>query len=180
VSVAVDGWAQELAGTYGREGFVTADVMVIVERQFDYPQQVVFDAWTDPLEMQEWRGSPGWHVERETNTGDMKLGGRHHHVKVVDDDPENRVTTDGVFTEWYPAHVFVSRERITGDAGIDPNIPLELRVELVKMGKGGTLVRIVQGPYEASESQYHTTGWERELGRLETFLALPAVQEATR
>jgi uncharacterized protein YndB with AHSA1/START domain len=160
---------------------MTADVMVIVERQFDYPQQVVFDAWTDPAQMQEWRGSPGWHVERETVTGDAQLGGRHHHVKVVDDDPANRVTTHGIYTEFHPPHVFVSRERITGDAGIDPELPLELRVELIKMGRTGTtLVRIVQGPYEASESQYHTTGWERELNRLESFLAHQPVQGAVR
>jgi uncharacterized protein YndB with AHSA1/START domain len=159
---------------------MTADVMVIVERQFDYPQPVVFEAWTAPEQLQEWRGSPGWHVERETNTGEQKLGGRHHHVKVVDDDPDNRVTTDGVYTEYYPPHVFVSRERITGDPGIDPELPLELRVELIKMGREGTLVRIIQGPYEASESAYHTTGWERELGRLETFLARHAVRGAAR
>jgi hypothetical protein len=32
-------------------------------------------------------------------------------------------------------------------------------------------VRIVQGPYEPSRAEYHATGWERELNRLEEFLA---------
>ena len=159
---------------------MVADVMVVVEREFDYPQPVVFDAWTKPEQMQEWRGSPGWHVERETVSSDLRVGGRHYHVKVLDDHPTTRVATEAVFTEFYPPHVFVERQRITGDAGIDPNIAMEQRVELIKTGRGGTLVRIVQGPYEASEADYHTTGWERELARLETYLSRHAVQGAAR
>ena len=71
-----------------------------------------------------------------------------------------RVTTDGVFTEYFDPDVFVSRERITGD-GIDPDTPLELRVEFTKTGRDGTLVRIVQGPYEPDVAGYHSRGWER-------------------
>ena len=78
---------------------MAANIMVVVERQFDYPRPAVFRAWTAPEEMARWRGSPGWHVETETNTADLRLGGRHHHVKVRDNDPTTRVTTDGVFTE---------------------------------------------------------------------------------
>jgi hypothetical protein len=101
-------------------------------------------------------------------------------VKVLDDDPATRVTTDAVFTEYHPPHVFVARQRITGDPGIDPDVGMELRVELLKTGRGGTLLRIVQGPYEASEAGAHSTGWERELHRLETYLASHAVEGAAR
>lgn len=158
---------------------MTANVMVVVERQFDYPRPAVFQAWTAAAEMAQWRGSPGWHVETEGLTGDQRLGGRHHHVKVRDNDPTTRVTTDGVFTEYFEPDVFVSRERITGDPGIDPDVPLELRVEFTKMGRNGTLVRIIQGPYEADVAGYHSKGWELELERLETYLA-GRNQEASR
>jgi uncharacterized protein YndB with AHSA1/START domain len=159
---------------------MTADVMVIIERQLDFPQQVVFDAWTQPDQMRGWRGSPGWHVEPDTVTSDLRVGGRHHHVKVLDDDPTTRVTTDAVFTEFHPPHVFVARQRITGDPGIDPDSALELRVELVKTGRDGTLVRIVQGPYEAAVAGYHTEGWQRELNRLQAYLAVHAGVGASR
>jgi uncharacterized protein YndB with AHSA1/START domain len=159
---------------------MAADVMVIVERQFDYTQEVVFDAWTDPGKMRDWRGSPGWHVERDTVTSDLRVGGRHHHVKVLDEDPSTRVTTDAIFTEYFPPHVFVARQRITGDPGIDPAAGMELRVELIKTGRDGTLVRIVQGPYEAAEAPKHTHGWELELNRLEQYLATHAVEGAAR
>ena len=103
---------------------------------------------------------------RDSSPVSTKLGGRHHHVKVRDTDPTTRVTTDGVYTEYFDPDVFVSRERITGDPGIDPDAPLELRVEFTKMGRHDTLVRIIQGPYEPDVAGWHGEGWEKELIRL--------------
>ena len=115
-----------------------------------------------------------------TLTGDLKLGGRHYHVKVRDADPTTRVVTDGVYTEFFDPDVFVSRERITGDPGIDPDVPLELRVEFTKMGRHNTLVRIIQGPYEPDVAGWHGEGWEKELVRLADYLASNPAQETTR
>lgn len=147
-----------------------ANIMLVVERVFDEPSSVLFRAWTDPGEMAQWRGSPGWHVEPETVSSELRLGGRHHHVKVRDDDQSVRVTTDAVFTEFFDPDVFVARQRITGDPGIDPDHPLELRVEFVKTGRNGTLVRIIQGPYDETVAYEHSQGWERELTRLQAYL----------
>jgi uncharacterized protein YndB with AHSA1/START domain len=159
---------------------MAANVMVVVERQFDYPRSEVFRAWTAPEEMALWRGSPGWHVERETVYSELRLGGRHHHVKVRDKDPSTRVTTDAVFTEFFEPDVFVARQRITGDPRIDPDVPLELRVEFTKTGRDHTLVRVVQGPFEPDIAGYHAKGWELELDRLEAFLASHRTQGVSR
>ncbi len=158
---------------------MTANVIVTVEREFNSPRSQVFRAWTEPDELAQWRGSPGWHVEVETVSGDQTLGGRHHHVKVRESDGL-RVTTDGVYTEFFDPDVFVSRERITGDPGIDPNVPLELRVEFTKMGRDGTLVRIIQGPYEPDVAGWHGEGWEKELTRLADYLQRNSGREAVR
>lgn len=159
---------------------MTANVIVTVEREFDNPRSQVFRAWTEPSELAQWRGSPGWHVELETLAGELELGGRHHHVKVRDADPTTRVTTDGVYTEYFEPDVFVSRERITGDPGIDPQVPLELRVEFTKMGRNNTLVRIIQGPYEPDVAGWHGESWEKELQRLADYLAKHPTQEVGR
>ena len=100
-------------------------------------------------------------------TSELRLGGRHHHIKVRDDDPSVRVTTDALFTEFFDPDVFVARQTISGDPGIDPGTPLELRVEFVKTGRDGTLVRIIQGPYDEAVAYPHSQGWERELTRLQ-------------
>ena len=71
---------------------MTANVMVIVERQFDYPGEWSSGPGRSRRDLAQWRGSPGWHVETETVEGELRLGGRHHHVKVRDNDPSTRVT----------------------------------------------------------------------------------------
>lgn len=159
---------------------MTANVIVTVERKFSNPRDEVFRAWTEPARLARWRGSPGWHVELESLTGELALGGRHHHVKVRDADPSTRVTTDGVYSEFFEPDVFVSRERITGDPGIDPSVVLELRVEFTKMGRDNTLVRIIQGPYEPDVAGWHGEGWEKELVRLADYLSGGQDEEATR
>ncbi|HEX8509605.1 MAG TPA: SRPBCC domain-containing protein [Propionibacteriaceae bacterium] len=151
-----------------------------MERNFDYPRPQVFRAWTIPSELAQWRGPPGWHVEESSVSGEPVLGGRHHHVKVRDADPTTRVTTDGVFTELFEPDVFVSQEKITGDPGIYPDVPLELRVEFTAMGRKGTLVRIIQGPYEPDVAGWHGEGWEKELVRLEEYLRRTAGQGSDR
>ena len=80
------------------------------------------------------------------------------------------VTTDAVFTEYFRPDVFVARQRITGDPQISPDAPLELRVEFTRMGKKGTLVRIIQGPYEPDVASWHGEGWEKEMTRLADYL----------
>ncbi len=149
---------------------VTANVMVVVERQFDQPRKQVFRAWVEPDELTKWRGSPGWHVEDAT-AEQQGLGGKHRHVQVLDADPTTRVTTDGVYSEYFDPDVFVSRERITGDPGIDPDAILELRVEFNQYGRNGTLLRIIQGPYNSDVAGWHGEGWEKELVRLAAHLA---------
>lgn len=149
---------------------MAVDTMIIVERMFPQTQETLFDAWTQPEQMAQWRGSPGTHVEQETATADLRTGGKQHHVKVLDDDPSNRVVTDSVFTEFFRPDVFVELQRISGDPEIDPKMTMEQRVEFVKTGRDGTLVRIIQGPYENSIADWHSRAWERELTRLDAYL----------
>lgn len=148
---------------------VTANMILVVEREYPFARDDVFDAWTIPEQMSQWRGSPGWHVDPSTVTSELKAGGRHHHDKVRESDG-HVVSTDAVFTEYIRPDVFVAKQRITGDEGINPEVPLELRVEFTKMGKRGTLVRVVQGPYDPEEAKDHSTGWEAEMQRLADWL----------
>ena len=49
-------------------------------------------------------------------------------------------------------------------------MPLELRVEFTKYGRDGTLLRIIQGPYDPDVAGWHGEGWEKELNRLADLL----------
>ena len=55
--------------------------------------------------------------------------------------------------------------------GKGPALPLELRVEFTKMGRNGTLVRIIQGPSVPEVAGFQSKSWELELERLEGYLA---------
>lgn len=114
-----------------------ANIILVVERMFDQSSAELFRAQTEPGQLAQWRGSPGG-TSSGTVTSELRLGGRHHHIRVRDDDPSVRVTTDAVFTEFFDPDVFVARQTISGDPGIDPRTPLELRVEFVKTGRDGT------------------------------------------
>src|SRR6478735_10994086 len=110
-------------------GGVSGEVTVTAERQLRHRPARVFRAFVEPAEFAQWRGSPGWHVELESVRSEPQVGGRHHHVKVRDDDPVARVTTDAEFVEFAPPELIVARQRISGDLAIDPRTPLTLRVE---------------------------------------------------
>ncbi len=147
---------------------MAVDTMVIVERMFPQSKERLFDAWTEPAQMSRWRGSPGTHVEDAT--AELRTGGKQYHVKVLDNDPTNRVVTNSVFSEFFRPEVFVELQRISGDPEIDPNNVMEQRVEFVSTGRDGTLVRIIQGPYESSIADWHSRAWEAELQRLADYL----------
>jgi hypothetical protein len=84
----------ETCGAVEQGGSRDRNVMVVVERQFDYPRPALFRAWTVSEEMTRWRGGPGGHVETDTATCELRVGGPLHHVKVREDEPAVRVTTE--------------------------------------------------------------------------------------
>ena len=66
--------------------------------------------------------------------------------------------------------MLVTRQRISGIAGIDPSKPVELRVEFTRLGQGKTLLRIVQGPYTEQAALDYSDGWESILDHLQSYL----------
>ena len=143
--------------------------LVVVERQFDYPRQS-FPGLDRPAAAQELARQSGWHVEEETLSGDLRLGGRHGHVKVRDNDPNTRVGTDGVYTEYFEPDVFVSRRADHGDPGIDPT-PLELRVRVHQKRPRRDAVADHPGTLRSRRRRLARRGLEKELTRLANYLA---------
>ncbi|SYZ32315.1 SRPBCC family protein [Propionibacterium australiense] len=146
------------------------DTVLEVEREFTYPRDVLFRAFTEPAAFSQWFAPTGWHVVPESVELNPQLGGRIRHTKVRDDDPEKIWVVDGVYTEVFYPDVLVTRQRISGISGIDPSRPVELRVEFTRLGQGKTLLRIVQGPYTESAALDYSDGWESILDHLQTYL----------
>jgi hypothetical protein len=62
--------------------------------------------------MKEWRGVRAG-TSTPTVSSDLRVGGSHHYAKVSTTTPPTRVTTDAVFTQFFPLRVLATRRRIT-------------------------------------------------------------------
>jgi uncharacterized protein YndB with AHSA1/START domain len=69
---------------------------IIAVREFDAPRELVFEAWTDPKHLSQWRGPDGFTTT--TSAFDMRAGGVWRFVMHGPDgrDYDNRITFDEI------------------------------------------------------------------------------------
>jgi uncharacterized protein YndB with AHSA1/START domain len=70
---------------------------VTIRRVVEAPRELVWKAWTEPAELAEWWGPPGWSNLLESIEIDARAGGRFHVTSVSDEGVE--MTSQGVFRE---------------------------------------------------------------------------------
>jgi uncharacterized protein YndB with AHSA1/START domain len=78
-----------------------------ITRVYDAPRELVWRAWTEPDELVQWWGPPGWSTPLETVTMDVRPGGEFRLTSVSDDGTEMPVA--GVYRE------VVEQERLVLD-----------------------------------------------------------------
>jgi uncharacterized protein YndB with AHSA1/START domain len=54
----------------------TGSQQITITRVFDAPRELVFRAWTDPNQLANWWGPPGFDTPRETIEIDLRVGGQ--------------------------------------------------------------------------------------------------------
>lgn len=72
--------------------------VITTSRVFDAPRELVWKAWTEPEQLAQWWGPPGWSTAASAITIDVRAGGTFRVTSVSDDDGAE-MTTDGVFRE---------------------------------------------------------------------------------
>ncbi|MEO0470597.1 MAG: SRPBCC domain-containing protein [Bacteroidota bacterium] len=86
-----------------------AQATLSIERTFDAPLKLVWEAWTQPEHIAHWWGPPG--VEAKIITHDFQVGGKwayHMHL------PHGTFETDGIYQE------IVEQERVITTANFRP------------------------------------------------------------
>ena len=68
-----------------------------ITRVYDAPRELVWRAWTEPEELVQWWGPPGWSTPLETVTMDVRPGGDFRLTSVSDEGVEMPVI--GVYRE---------------------------------------------------------------------------------
>jgi uncharacterized protein YndB with AHSA1/START domain len=68
-----------------------------ITRVYDAPRELVWRAWTEPEELVQWWGPPGWSTPLESVTMDVRPGGEFRLTSVSDEGVEMPVA--GVYRE---------------------------------------------------------------------------------
>ncbi|MFI5045102.1 MAG: SRPBCC domain-containing protein [Acidimicrobiales bacterium] len=142
---------------------------LVIERVFDAPREVVYQAFIDPDQLSQWFGPVGWSVPRDTVEIDARVGGRQKFTMVNDDDPSQASPVNATFVE------VIENELLVGvETWNDPElgeVEMTARFELHDEGDGRTRLVITQGPYREEIVEMAREGWESSFTKLVTLLA---------
>jgi uncharacterized protein YndB with AHSA1/START domain len=61
---------------------------ITITRTYDAPRELLWKAWTDPNELAQWWGPPGWTTAPDSVTMDVRPGGDFRLVSISDEGEE--------------------------------------------------------------------------------------------
>jgi uncharacterized protein YndB with AHSA1/START domain len=140
---------------------------LVIERVFDAPRQLVWQAWTDPQQMLKW-GGPRSHpiVQGE---GEFKVGGKWRAcLRSVETDED--LWQGGEYREIKPPEKLVHTFHWEDDDG-KPENEMLLELTFEEQGPKKTKLTLKQTEFRSVEQRDgHRGGWSSALDRLEEFL----------
>ena len=139
---------------------------IAVSRTFQAPRDLVFQAWTDPDQVQQWWGPEHFTVPRESVNIDLKPGGRYD--LTMRDPQGNEYPVRQQLTEVDQPSLLVLIHEPMPEHGLTE--PIHTRVEFHAEGTQ-TRVEITSGPYNEEMAPNASMGWEQQFGKLERILA---------
>jgi uncharacterized protein YndB with AHSA1/START domain len=151
------------------------DCVIIISRVFDAPRELVFKAWTEPKQIEQWWGPAGF-TTRVTEL-DLRPGGQACYVMIGPDGKE--YPSKGVFREIVPFERIVTSDEF-GD-GIEEVLDVDLPQGMVLTilfedlaGKTRVTIQIEHPSVEERrkhEAMGVVAGWNSSLDCLDAFLA---------
>ncbi len=146
---------------------------VYISRVFRAPRERVFNAWTKPEQMLQWRGPEGFEVLEAHS--DPRPGGEHRvvvrgtpHPRSPEDKPvEVTGASWGVYLDVDP----YSLVRFTWNADWAPGEESVVTVRLSDADGGGTLMDFTHDKFLTPQSANgHDQGWNSAFNKLAKFL----------
>ena len=145
---------------------------LVIERTFDAPRDLVWQAFTDPDQISQWFGPVGYSVPRETVEVDLRVGGHQRLMMVPDDEsyPPGG-PSDGIFDEVVEPSLLVTHEDMNEEmAALFGTSRMTTRIELHDED-GRTRLVLRQGPYSEDFVGNAREGWGSSFTKLDTLLA---------
>jgi uncharacterized protein YndB with AHSA1/START domain len=140
---------------------------ITITRRFDAPRELVWKAWTEPDQLAQWWGPPGWTNRLETLTMDVRPGGAFRITSVSDEDG-TEMTTSGAYREVLEPERLVLEEPAE-DAWHENAVSV---VTLTDLGDGRTEIVLHATIQTTEEMRAHAeAGMAASLDRLAEHLA---------
>jgi uncharacterized protein YndB with AHSA1/START domain len=144
---------------------------LVIERLFDAPRDVVYQAFIDPDQLAQWFGPVGFTCPRDSIKVDARPGGRRL-MTMVKDGEQAGSPIETVFDELVENELIVSHEDFDDEmAALFGSKRMTVRIEFIDRGEQ-TLLRLTQGPYSAQFEPMARAGWQSSFTKLDNvFLA---------
>jgi uncharacterized protein YndB with AHSA1/START domain len=152
---------------------------VTISRYFDAPPELVYRAFTDPVQLGQWFGPLMFTVPTDTIDVDARPGGHWRMTMVGKDDPQWRAPIDTTLTEVVEDRLLVGFETAQGIPGLEDGTRLSLSIELIPEGEG-TRLELRQGPLPEQTRDMSAVGWNQSFHKLDGLLATPAKYRTNR
>jgi uncharacterized protein YndB with AHSA1/START domain len=142
------------------------DPELTIERAFDAPRALVWQAWADPKRMVQWMGPrahPAVHLE-----GHFQVGGKWRGCLRGEDNEE--LWHGGEYREIAEPERLVFTFYWEGDDGQPENVML-IALTFTELGPKRTKMTMLQTRFrDAEQRDRHRGGWSSTFDRLEEFL----------
>jgi uncharacterized protein YndB with AHSA1/START domain len=139
---------------------------LVIERVFNAPRELVFQAWTDPDHIRQWfgpRDHPATHV-----SADVRPGGRWRGC-LKSAETGSELWLGGVYREIVPPErlVFTFAWEEAGERGLETIVTITFAER-----EGKTHMTFRQVPFQSvNEREGHRGGWASTFDRLDELLA---------
>jgi uncharacterized protein YndB with AHSA1/START domain len=143
-----------------------------LSRYFAAPPELVYRAFTDPIQLAQWFAPLMFHVPISTVEVDARTGGVFRLAMVSNDDPAMTSPVDSTFSEVIENRLLVGYEIVKGFPGMEDGATLTLTIEFIPEGDG-TRLQLTQGPFPEQMRDMSAVGWGQSLYKLEALLATP-------
>jgi uncharacterized protein YndB with AHSA1/START domain len=144
----------------------SSDRTLVINRVFDAPRHLVFEAWTKKEHLEKWSAPRGFTIP--WSEGDLRPGGRWKCHMIAPDGVEHRA--GGVYREIIPDELLVFTHGWEEDNG---KVEHETVVTIRFAEEGGkTRMTFEQGTFKSVEScAGHKGGWSQGFEKLAELLA---------
>lgn len=144
----------------------TAKEEIRIERVFDAPRELVFEAWLDPAQLSRWYGPAHFSAPEERIAVEPEVGGRWELVMVPPGGGGDHPLRSRIVELVEPELLVIENEALP-EHGIEVT---RTRVEFHDEG-GRTRMVLTDGPYELRMGEMAGQGWGGAFDKLASVLA---------